>query len=215
MWKRAWPSHTKPVDFKASQQADWFLLMHDLLAVGFSLQHAVQFSQRAYPRQAAFFSKIDQQLRTGCLLADALKPYLRIELYYQLLLAEQHGSLSITLKEIGQYLQVQKQQHRQLKTLLEYPLILLVMLGTILAALLIFVFPELQSWQQQNQLPIGEQWPIGETLIITGGVFFSYGGLAAIHWWHMSTLKKVRHQCRWPLFGKIYREYYGYYLTSN
>ena len=180
--------------------------MHDLLAVGFSLQHAVQFSQRAYPQQAAFFSKIDQQLRTGCLLADALKPYLRIELYYQLLLAEQHGSLSITLKEIGQYLQVQKQQHRQLKTLLEYPLILLVMLGTILAALLIFVFPE---------LPIGEQWPIGETLIITGGVFFSYGGLAAIHWRHMSTLKKVRHQCRWPLFGKIFREYYGYYLTSN
>ena len=31
----------------------------------------------------------------------------------------------------------------------------------------------------------------------------------------MSTLKKVRHQCRWPLFGKIFREYYGYYLTSN
>lgn len=89
------------------------------------------------------------------------------------MLAEQHGSLSITLKEIGQYLQVQKQQHRQLKTLLEYPLILLVMLGTILAALLIFVFPELQSWQQQNQLPIGEQWPIGETLIITGGVFLA------------------------------------------
>ena len=172
VWKRAWPSHTKPVNFKAGQQADWFLLMHDLLAVGFSLQHAVQFSQRVYPQQAAFFSKIDQQLRTGYLLADALKPYLRIELYYQLLLAEQHGSLSITLKEIGQYLQVQKQQHRQLKTLLEYPLILLVMLGTILAALLIFVFPELQSWQQQNQLPIGEQWPIGETLIITGGVFF-------------------------------------------
>lgn len=215
MWKKAWPSHTKPVNFKASQQADWFLLMHDLLAVGFSLQHAVQFSQRAYPRQAAFFSKIDQQLRTGCLLADALKPYLRIELYYQLLLAEQHGSLSITLKEIGQYLQVQKQQHRQLKTLLEYPLILLMMLGTILAALLIFVFPELQSWQQQNQLPIDERWPIGETLIITGGVFFSYGGLAVIHWRHMSTLKKVRHQCRWPLFGKIFREYYGYYLTSN
>lgn len=177
----------------------------------------MQFNSHSEPIRSRllFFSKIDQQLRTGCLLADALKPYLRIELYYQLLLAEQHGSLSITLKEIGQYLQVQKQQHRQLKTLLEYPLILLVMLGTILAALLIFVFPELQSWQQQNQLPIGEQWPIGETLIITGGVFFSYGGLAAIHWRHMSTLKKVRHQCRWPLFGKIFREYYGYYLTSN
>lgn len=177
----------------------------------------MQFNSHSEPIRSRllFFSKIDQQLRTGCLLADALKPYLRIELYYQLLLAEQHGSLSITLKEIGQYLQVQKQQHRQLKTLLEYPLILLVMLGTILAALLIFVFPELQSWQQQNQLPIGEQWPIGETLIITGGVFFSYGGLAAIHWRHMSTLKRVRHQCRWPLFGKIFREYYGYYLTSN
>lgn len=177
----------------------------------------MQFNSHSEPIRSRllFFSKIDQQLRTGCLLADALKPYLRIELYYQLLLAEQHGSLSITLKEIGQYLQVQKQQHRQLKTLLEYPLILLVMLGTILAALLIFVFPELQSWQQQNQLPIGEQWPIGETLIITGGVFFSYGGLAAIHWRHMSTLKRVRHQCCWPLFGKIFREYYGYYLTSN
>lgn len=152
----------------------------------------MQFNSHSEPIRSRllFFSKIDQQLRAGRLLADALKPYLRIELYYQLLLAEQHGSLSITLKEIGQYLQVQKQQHRQLKTLLEYPLILLVMLGTILAALLIFVFPELQSWQQQNQLPIGEQWPIGETLIITGGVFFSYGGLAAIHWRHMSTLKK-------------------------
>lgn len=177
----------------------------------------MQFNSHSEPIRSRllFFSKIDQQLRAGRLLADALKPYLRIELYYQLLLAEQHGSLSITLKEIGQYLQVQKQQHRQLKTLLEYPLILLVMLGTILAALLIFVFPELQSWQQQNQLPIGEQWPIGETLIITGGVFFSYGELVTIHWRHMSTLKKVRHQCRWPLFGKIFREYYGYYLTSN
>lgn len=135
----------------------------------------MQFNSHSEPIRSRllFFSKIDQQLRAGRLLADALKPYLRIELYYQLLLAEQHGSLSITLKEIGQYLQVQKQQHRQLKTLLEYPLILLVMLGTILAALLIFVFPELQSWQQQNQLPIGEQWPIGETLIITGGVFLA------------------------------------------
>ncbi|WP_270648429.1 hypothetical protein [Limosilactobacillus mucosae] len=36
--------------------------MHDLLAVGFSLQHAVQFSQRAYPQQAAFFQKLISSL---------------------------------------------------------------------------------------------------------------------------------------------------------
>ncbi|MDD6865661.1 MULTISPECIES: type II secretion system F family protein [Limosilactobacillus] len=214
-WKKAWPNRTKPASFKTAQQADWFLLMHDLLTVGFSLQHAVQFSQRAYPKQASFFSGIDRQLQSGRLLADALKPYVKIELYYQLLLAEQHGSLSVTLKEIGQFLQVQAQQRRQLKSLLEYPLILLLMLGMILGALLIFVFPELRSWQQENRLNSSAQWPLGETLIVVGSTFLIYGLLGIRHWRHMTTLKKVRRQCRWPLFGKIFRDYYDYYLTSN
>lgn len=189
--------------------------MHDLLEVGFSLQHAVQFSQRALPKLSRVFSQIDHRLATGTLLANTLKPYLRIDIYYQLLLAEQHGDVSAAFNEIGNFLRLQKQQRRQLKGLLEYPLILLVLMGMIFLAMMIFIFPELKSWQVQNQLVSRQRFPWLELMLSIILALLIDGLYHYRHWRKMTKLRQVDRQCHWLIVGKLFRQYYGYYLTVN
>lgn len=188
--------------------------MADLLAAGFSIKHALTFIATINPRLTNLVNFIDHAMTNGDTFASSLRSYISADLYYQLALAEKHGDLIKTIREIGKLLTTQERQRRRLKELLQYPLILLVLLVVLLACLAIFVFPELRTWQQND----------GQSSNLGSYAYFLLTFLLTIlvvrivsHWlqWRqLSAEKKLIRLCRLPIIGKCYRYYYHYYLTS-
>lgn len=59
-------------------------------------------------------------MSAGETFADCLKLYIGTNLYYQLLLAEQHGNLEECLQEIGKLMVLQEKQRQKLVNLIQY-----------------------------------------------------------------------------------------------
>lgn len=205
----------KPVKFRPAQQARCFLLIHDLLAVGFSLRHAIQFTLTVYPRLRPFLEHLGEQLQMGKSFSTGIRPYVSADLYYQLLLAEQHGDLDVTLGEIGTLLATREEQRRKLRGLLQYPLLLLGMLLVVLVGLASFVYPELATWQTGG----GGSSPL-ITLGVNVGLYVLGIALVGIllqrwYWRRATPLQRLVARCHWPVVGPCYTLYYRYYLTTN
>lgn len=207
----------KPVRFQTAQQAQWFLLVHDLLTVGFSLRHAIRFTLTVYPRLQPFLEHLRRELKGGKSFSAGIRPYVSTDLYYQLLLAEQHGDLDVTLGEIGTLLTVREKQRRKLRGLLQYPLLLLGMLLIVLVGLVSFVYPELATWQNQNNsgsstslMTLGINTGLYLLAIILVGIL-----LQRWRWRHATPLQRLITRCHWPIIGPCYTLYYRYYLTTN
>lgn len=199
-----------------SQQAQWFNLLSDLLAVGFSLIHAIEFLQTALPKTADVSQKIDNQLKAGMPLAMAMRPFISADLYCQLALAEKHGQIKGTLREIGQFLTARIKQRRKLMALLQYPVLLLVMLLVMLIALQLFVFPEIKSWQEASG-GAKDQW-MHWCIVGLSGLLFSAGGSLLgwiIRFKRSPIVKRVNMICHLPVFGSSCRLYYSYYVINN
>lgn len=196
------------------EQGRWFLLIHDLLTVGFSLQHALRFTKTVMPGLKPLLCEVEQQLAAGEMLATGLKKYVSQDLYYQLRLAEQHGALAQTLNELGTLRMTEIRQRRKLRGLLRYPLLLLGMLAVVVSGLVIFVYPELHSWQAQ---PTGSGW---SNLAINVLIYLLtclpvIGSLQWYRWRHLSARQRMIRRCHLPVVGHSYRLYYSYYLTTN
>lgn len=78
--------------------------MSDLLAVGFSLRESLNFIKIVIPTKKRQISKMIQLLEKGGAFSDAIKPFLKEDIYYQILIAEKHGELAESLKTLGSYL---------------------------------------------------------------------------------------------------------------
>lgn len=201
------------VKFSHQDQARWFLLLSDLLRVGFSLRHALTFTQTSLPKIGPLLNQVEKRVSAGESLSKSLASYVQIDTYYQLSLAEQHGDLTKVLKELGTLMMTREKQRRKLRGLLQYPLILLLILGLIIAGLILFVYPELKTWQ-----PLSQQ--VYVNYLIDGGIFIlttiaCLGLWWYLHWRNSSRLQKVTLFCRLPVIGKCYETYFGYYLMTN
>lgn len=152
-------------------------------------------------------------MQMGNSFAQSLRLLVKDDLYYQLLLAEQHGNLTKTLQEIGRLLTAQQEQKKKLWGLLQYPLILLGMLVVVLTALIWFVFPELQTWEANSQPARLIYWS-GLVASFGIGALLVAGGLQWDHWRRMNREQRVNWLCRLPIVGKCYCYYYSYYFTS-
>lgn len=194
-------------------QGQWFQLLYELLTVGFSLKQAVRFSAVLLPKMQPFVEQIDQRLANGLSFAQAMKPLVKIDTFYSLLLAEQHGALLNTLKSISDFRSLYQRQKRKMHGLMEYPLILLAMLLMIAAAMKGWLIPEMQSLQSTWTLPY---WPILKQCL---------GGLLGVsllllmyrfdRFHHQSRIRQVEYLCRLPIIGRGFCDYYAYYLCSN
>lgn len=165
------------------------------------------------PESKRILVEVSRYVQEGKCLADSLKQYLKPDLYYQLLLAEQHGNLITTLTEVGRLMQAQERQRKKLLTLLQYPLLLLAMLVVLIVGLVIFVFPELQSWQLSGESNRGLR------LLESLGIYLVTGLIVGIsinfyRWKKRSIEQRAEWLCKLPLLGKAYRYYYQYYLLS-
>lgn len=200
---------------KTKEQAAWFSLLADLLKVGFSMHQAISFSQTLLPEHTKMLLEIDQQMAQGTTFAASLQAFVSQDVYYQLRIAEQHGNLQQTIAQLGTFLNLKVQQQLKLKALLQYPVILLGLLGLLLLALKIFVFPELAVWQDDQGIRTGKltflPWLWGTMAVAILGIL----GLTLSKWMKTSTMNRVNLLCQLPLVGKSYRQYYGYYLVTN
>ncbi len=167
------------------------------------------------PKDRFWLKRVERALTNGDSFATAVNEMVNADLYVQLVLAEQHGQLGSTLAELGDFLLAQQRQRRKLIALLQYPILLIFLLGAMMVALGIFVYPELRTWQG-NQL--SSHWQIipwqGIAAFLVGFVIiylFAY----YLRWQKKDVESRVRARCSWPVVGKMYRQYYGYYLVST
>ncbi len=211
---RRWHSNSKPVKWRLAAQARWFTFMGDALANGMSLQQALQFTERFFPDLSVIWSAVATELATGQSLATALKPWIRIDLYYQLQLAESHGSLHQTIHQVGQYLTQQVRQQRKLRGLLQYPLLLLVMLGGFGVVMGRMIWPQIQSLQVTTP-PSWPQIISVQGLITTASASGTIIVIQGIRYYRMTRLQRINWLCHQPLIGRYLRLYWQYYLVSN
>lgn len=205
--------NTNKVKFNHQQQADFFLLLADLLSVGFSIREALGFIKAVKPKLAPWIASIDKRMQKGASFAQSLQQEVKDDLFYQLLLAEKHGNLTKTLSEVGKILTAREQQRKKLFSLLQYPLILLGMLGVVICGLILFVFPELKVWQGERQtLPLIHMITLGATYLFT--VIFISAVFQGLRWHQMNKEQRLIKICTIPIIGKCYCYYFQYYLTS-
>lgn len=206
--------NSKEAKLSCRNQAKWFLLVSDLLKVGFSLRHALTFTKASMGELAPFLAAVEQRMQEGETFAASLSPYIKTDLYYQLVLAERHGDLKKTLRELGQLLNARERQYKKLRELLQYPLILLMLLAVVITGLIMFVYPELHSWQQYSN---GNSWLeiFKEVLIAAVTCLILISLCSYRRWQKQGRLKQVMTLCCLPIVGHCYKLYFGYYLTTN
>lgn len=167
------------------------------------------------PKHTKMLLTIDQQMEQGTAFADSLQLFISQDIYYQLKIAEQHGNLQQTIAQLGAFLNLKVQQQLKLKALLRYPVILLGLLGLLLLALKIFVFPELAVWQNDQGIITAKLTFLPWLWVGMAIVILTITILTLTKWVKTSTMNRVNLLCQLPVVGKSYRQYYGYYLVTN
>ena len=204
----------KTAKFNYCAQAEWLLLIADLLRSGFSLRHAIEFSGAILKRHQILFQEINLAMQDGKSFAECLKPHIKPNLYYQLLFAEQHGSLEECLQEIGKVMLPQEKPREKLMTLLQYPLILLGLLLSLMVTLKIFVFPELSQWGTGNSQNWADYYLLEIIAYLSGGILVT-SLLVGLRWLKLDQLQRINALCSLPVIGKCYQLFYGYYVVTN
>lgn len=168
-------------------------------------------------KERPILAVVNQRLMAGESFANSIRPFVKTDLYYQLLLAEEHGELENTLGDVGRLLVAKQQQQQKLQHLLQYPLLLLFLLGILILGLGTYVFPELESWQSPGHVSILSRFQVSLRLGLGLGTLFVLLLLIStmIRWRHFSPDQRVDWLCGLPIIGKCYRSYYGYYVTST
>ncbi len=207
------PRNIRRVKVKRVHLAQWFGLMVDMLQVGFSIRQTLEFTITMMPKQEPVIAYVEKQLERGMSFADAMRPWLTADLYYQLQLAEHHGELTVALGEMSKYLALREKERQQLRALAQYPLLLFGMLVGLGVVMRLYIYPELNDWQTW-QLP-GWVTSLKAALLGASGAGLTLGLLRYLAWRKQPRLAQVNYLCRLPIVGRLVRLYFGYYLTSN
>ena len=184
-----------------------------MLESGFSLKEAVLFSQTVYPEMHDILQDVSSKMAGGHSFAESIRAWVSVDTYYQMLLAEQHGKLQTTLRYFSEYIKMRSRPVRTLKHLLEYPIILIFLLGIIIFMMTVLVLPQLETIQNTNSSNLWEQ--IGQPVMWICGSLLTLCTFKIYYFNHLNVIGRIRQLCRLPILNKIYRDYYGYYLCSN
>ncbi|WP_346781149.1 competence type IV pilus assembly protein ComGB [Ligilactobacillus aviarius] len=205
--------------WKLKIQAEFFETLADMLRSGFSLKQCLINLAILYPVQKNDFEMALAQLESGKTFSESIQQFLNSKIYYQLMLAESHGQLELSVSQLGKYMRQRVEQREKIRAALFYPCILFGLLIMMITVLLTWLRPIITALSEQGkQSPGITQWLIdggkigGMVLGLIIIIYLLYG----IYW-----LKKqpsiARHQwlSRLPLIGNVYRCYAYYYLSFN
>lgn len=196
-----------------ADQAFIFSTMVDLLKMGISLRKSVDFVRIMRPSVAQPMQNVVDRLQRGQSFSAAFQPYVSRNIYYQLAIADQHGGLVRTLSTIAQIFSSQEQQRKKLRSVIQYPLFLLLFLGLMMVGMRIYIMPELADWNRETR-----SWD--SQLVKVGWATVFLIGITALGYYcwkfrRSSITNQVNLLCRLPIIGPIYQNYCHYYLLAN
>lgn len=192
-------------------QATLFETLADLIDNGFSLRDAMNFIVDIHGQQFHVLAPVISQLQGGTSLAMALQPYVGIDLYYQLLIAEQHGALTSTLQQAGQLMRTKATQQQQIRRLLQYPLILLALLIGTLVMVKTAILPNFKVTTTAPAQAVAWELLLGSLATIS-----LLGAIIVIgHLKRLPARQRFLWLARLPIVGPLIRTYCGYYLSLN
>ncbi|WP_203649164.1 type II secretion system F family protein [Secundilactobacillus yichangensis] len=191
-------------------QARIFRTISDLLLVGFSVRHAVQFCEVLYKQQLADLRWINTQLHAGYTVSQTFEPFVDDQIGLQLQLAEEHGQLTQSLGQVSRLLQTAHQRHQKIKRLLQYPLILVVILAVIITGMKLVILPQIELLADTGRAHSTNWW---WSIVIVPLILLSICAYQAIK--QQPILKRVEQTARIPIIGPIVQAYYGYYFLAT
>ncbi|RRK09546.1 secretion protein F [Lactiplantibacillus garii] len=196
---------------KPTVQATLFETLADLLQNGFSLRSAMRFIVDVQGPAFKPLRPVLSALAAGDSLAAALAPFIAVDLYYQLLIAEMHGQLTTTLIQAGQLMRTRSNQAQQIRRLLQYPCLLLVLLMGTLIMVKTAVLPNFSGLTSAPAQAVSWRLIIGSGCTVIGlGMVITIVQLK-----RLPVRTRYRWLARWPLVGPLIKTYTGYYLTLN
>lgn len=193
-----------------STQASIFCVVSDLLTVGFSIRHALQFCEVIFTRHLGALHQINTDLDTGKTVSAAFTPYIDDQIAMQLQLAEEHGQLEQSLGQVSRLLHTAHQRQLKIKRLLQYPVILAVILTVLVTGMKLWVIPQIQTVAQSSTRP--SHWGIWVIVGVPMSLLFICG---VQYFKQMPILKRVEYLAPIPVVGPLVSYYYGYYFLST
>lgn len=193
--------------------------MYTLYSSGVSLTLALrQLAQTSYSKKLSdALYKIVENLEGGKDLANSMQQY--PDVFTPLMISmvrigQDSGRLDEAFLSLHQYLELEGSAVRQIKTVLRYPMIVLITLFLASIVITVFVIPTFsQVFAQANiQLPLITQYLVNTSQFITRYWPYLLVVLGAIVWVSYRYLKTPKGQYEWskfqlhlPIFGKILR----------
>ena len=202
--------------WSAKKQALFFKDLAGMLKAGFSIHQAVINLKRAQVKPDEDLIELDEKLQRGISLSQALKKHLQAATYYQLVIAELHGSIEESIEQLGMYLERKNTQKNKLLGLLIYPLFLLVFLFGIVVFMKIFLEPQLRQFEGATYESGVDIRQLGQIMALAILLVLSiYLGKVYCWWRKQKALNRHYWYCSLPLIGRIYQQYCRYYLSFN
>lgn len=160
---------------------------------------------------------VEAKLAEGSALSEALKDQIDVSAYFQLAIAEKHGDVEKSIRQLGACLERRVEQQARLRGILVYPMILFVFLAAIFACMKLFLMPELKQFEASGGNETVFDWQIFLKCGILALILLLIAYLSkAFYWWsRQKALTRHHWYCELPLIGKIYRQYCYYYLSFN
>ena len=204
-------SGLKPVKpWSISTQANIFRTVSDLLLVGFSVRHAIQFCETLYQPQKRDLHVINEQLHAGYTVSQTFEPFVDDQIGLQLRLAEEHGQLTQSLGQVSRLLQTAHQRHQKIKRLLQYPLILVAILAVIITGMKLVILPQIEALAPTSSQRSPNWW---WSIAVIPMLLIMICGYQAIK--QQPILKRVEQTAHIPILGPIIKAYYGYYFLAT
>lgn len=203
------------------QQAVFFSSLAEMMQAGFSLKKSLVNLQVNHQLSAVKSQQILLQLEQGHTLSQTLQPWLSQTTFFQLKIAEQHGSVEDCIQELGHFLFGVNEQLQKLRGLLLYPAMLFVLLGGLCGSIKIWLLPKLTEFSQglaeNDQQKVAVDWSQvvswGWKLLLAACLIYA---LKVGYWWYrQKTLNRHIWYAQLPLVGRLYRLYSAYLISFN
>lgn len=198
-------------EFKLNQQVVFYKELAELLRMGFSINQALIFLKEANPNLNLVIDTVSDGLNRGDLFANSLRNLISKDDYQQLLIAERQTKLTVTLSNIARYKQLKNQQLKKLKSVIMYPIFLMICMLILSVVLNVFIIPQITNLtQKSSSISYLRFLTIGFPVILVIGGGFMYLWLTRVN-----PLEKCRLLLKVPVIDKLVTDYLAYYFANN
>ncbi|MFD1672580.1 competence type IV pilus assembly protein ComGB [Agrilactobacillus yilanensis] len=206
-------SRTAKIKLNLNSQILFFSILAQMLENGFAIKQALKFMADFLPKEKNWICALQQRLDQGQTFAQALQ-YSQISqsLIDQIIIAQKHGELVTSLKQISQWLRIKNQQLTKLRNLMNYPILLVILLLGFFIVIKLKIQPQFKSFGSDYfQLPIWLSLSLSLLLILISLI----AALFYLCFRRSNALVQMTLLIRLPFVGIIFRHYCSYILCSD